>query len=66
MPSTRKRLERAKAADHEAIGGALRRLRQTMAYMGADAGGKEKIEVACRARLISNRYIGALLSFNFY
>ena len=60
------RLERAKAADREAISGALRRLHQTTAYMGADAGGKGEMEAACRARVISNRYIGTLLSFNFY
>jgi hypothetical protein len=34
--------------------------------MGADAGGKGEMEAAYRARVISNRYIGTLLSFNFY
>ena len=51
------RLERAKAADREAISGALRRLRQTDAYIGADVGGKGEMEAACRARVISRRYI---------
>ena len=60
------RLERAKAADRETISGALQRLRQTTAYMGADAKGKGEMEAACKARIISNKYINTLLSFNFY
>jgi len=60
------KLERAKAADREAISGALKKLRQTDAYMAA--GGEEQtgMEVACRAEVIERRYIGTLLSFNFY
>jgi hypothetical protein len=60
------RLERAKAADREAISGALRRLRKTNAYMAAGAEGKQEMEEACKAGVIQRRYISTVLSFNFY
>jgi hypothetical protein len=59
-------LERAKAADREAISGAIRKLKKTDAYMAAGGGEQTGMEEACRAAVIEKRYIGALLSFNFY
>jgi hypothetical protein len=60
------KLERVKAADCEAISGALRRLKKTNAYMAAGAGEKIGMEEACRAKVVQKRYTGTLLSFNYY
>jgi hypothetical protein len=60
------RLERAKAADRQAISGALQNLKKTDAYMAAGAGEKTGMEEACKAEVIQKRYIGMLLSFNLY
>jgi hypothetical protein len=60
------KLERAKAADHEVISGALCRLKKTDAYMAAGVGEKIGMEEACRAKMVQKRYTGTLLSFNYY
>lgn len=60
------RLERAKAADRQAISAALRNLKKTDAYMAAGEGEKTGMEEACRAEVVAKRYIGTLLSFNLY
>ena len=49
------RLERAKAADREAISGALRKLRKTDAYMAAGVEEKKGMEEASRADVIQHR-----------
>jgi hypothetical protein len=59
-------LERAKAADREAISAALRKLKKSDAYMAAGAGEKTGMEEASRAAVIEKRYISILLTFNFY
>jgi hypothetical protein len=59
-------LERAKGADREAISAALRKLKKTDAYMAAGVGEKTAMEEASRAKVIERRYIGTLLTFNFY
>jgi hypothetical protein len=58
-------LERAKAADREAISGALRKLKQTDAYKAAGAEEQKGMEEACRAEVIERRYIGSLPSLTF-
>jgi hypothetical protein len=60
------KLERAKAADREAISGALRKLKKTNAYMAAGVGGQKEMEEACKAEVIQKRYVSTLLSFNLY
>ena len=55
-----------KAADHEAISGALKKLKLMDAYIAAGGEEQTRIEVACRAKVIEKWYIGTLLSFNFY
>jgi hypothetical protein len=60
------KLERAKAADREAISGALRKLKKTDAYMAAREGEQKGLEEACRAEVIQKQYIGTLLSLNLY
>jgi hypothetical protein len=55
-----------KAADREAISGALRKLKQTDAYMAAGEKEQTGMEEACRAAVIEKRYICTLQSFNFY
>jgi hypothetical protein len=49
------RLERAKAADREAISGALRKLKKTATYMAAGGEEKQGMEEATRADVIQKR-----------
>jgi hypothetical protein len=60
------KLERAKNADREAISGALRKLKKSDAYMATGAEEQKGLEEACRAEVVERRYIGTLLSLNFY
>jgi hypothetical protein len=60
------KLERAKAADREAISGAIRKLKKTDAYMAAGEGGQKGLEEACRAEVIRKRYNRTLLILNIY
>jgi hypothetical protein len=49
------RLERAKAADCEAISGAFCKLKKTDAYMAAGEGEKIEMGEACRAQVIQEK-----------
>ena len=55
MTSLGLRLKREKAADREAISGALRKLKNTDAYMAAGVEEKKGMEEASRADVIQHR-----------
>ena len=66
MTPLKLKLKRVKAADREAISGALQKLKKTDAYMAVGEGEQKGLEEACRAEVIQKRYIGTLLSLNLY
>ena len=56
MTPLKLKLERAKAADREAISLAMRKLKKTDVYMAAGVGEQKGMEEACRAEVVQKRY----------